>query len=53
VKIEKIIKENQPDEFSKLKHKHSTEKLIERDLKELMSHSSYKRGTGGSIRQVR
>ena len=28
-------------------------KLTEKEIKELMGHSSYKRGTGGAIRQVR
>jgi len=32
---------------------HSKLGLTERDIHELMSHSSYKRGYGGAIRQVR
>ena len=54
MKIKEIIKNNQPEVFSKLKEskKHSKE-FTEKDLKELMGHSSYKRGTGGAIRQVR
>lgn len=32
---------------------HSSEKLTEKEIKELMRHSSYKRGHGGSIRQVK
>lgn len=52
--IGEIIKETQPDVYSKLvkKKKLSKEKLTEKDIKELMGHSSYKR-TGGAIRQVR
>lgn len=55
MKIQEIIKETQPDIYSKLTHNkiHSNrEKLTEKDIKELMGHSSYKR-TGGAIRQVR
>ncbi|MEG3040882.1 MAG: hypothetical protein RR891_02685 [Clostridium sp.] len=57
VKIENIIRETQPEDFSKLKNIQHTktkkvEKLTERDLKELMGHSSYKR-KGGAIRQVK
>ena len=51
IRIGEIIKDNQPDEYSKLK-KHSYEKLTEKELKELMRHSSYKR-CSGAIRQVR
>lgn len=56
--IGKIIKEAQPKEYSKLKKnkkkKHSKQqKLTERDIKELMGHSSYRRSQGGAIRQVR
>ena len=51
--IGEINKETQPDVYSKLvKKKLSKEKLTEKDIKELMGHSSYKR-TGGAIRQVR
>lgn len=51
--IGEIIKETQPDIYSKLvKKKLSKEKLTEKDIKELMGHSSFKR-TGGAIRQVR
>lgn len=58
MEIGKSIKVKQPEVYSKLKHykhtkKNKKEKLTEQDIKELMSHSSYKRGSGGSIRQVR
>ena len=54
MKVNDIIKNNQPDIFSKLKkNKKHSEKFTEKELKELMGHSSYKRGTGGAIRQVR
>ncbi|WP_404988421.1 hypothetical protein [Clostridium culturomicium] len=55
----KIIKEAQPKVYSKLKEKRERKKrskevkFTEKDIKELMSHSSYKRGSGGAIRQVR
>lgn len=32
---------------------HSKKKLTEKEIEELMRHSSYKRGHGGSIRQVK
>lgn len=56
--IGKIIKEAQPKEYSKLKKnknkKHSKQqKLTEKDYENLMKHSSYKRCSGGAIRQVR
>ncbi|WP_346877535.1 hypothetical protein [Clostridium sp. UBA5712] len=56
MRIKDIIKETQPVTFSKIKKKnkgHSKLGLTERDIHELMSHSSYKRGYGGAIRQVR
>lgn len=57
IKVKDIIKATQPDTYSKLKpnkKRHSKkEKLTKRDYEELMEHSSYKRGTGGAIRQVR
>lgn len=59
MKIGNIIKDAQPKEYSKLKQKkkrkkkHSKGKLTEKDIKELMGHSSYRRGSGGAIRQVR
>lgn len=56
MKVKDIIKETQPDTYSKLKaneNKHSKkEKLTKRDYEELMKHSSYRK-TGGAIRQVR
>lgn len=55
--IGEILKEAQPDYYEKLvKKRHPKgkfEKLSERDLKELMKQRSYKRGTGGAIRQIR
>ena len=54
--IGEIIKETQPDVYSKLTQANKLSKkdrLTEKDIKELMGHSSYKRGTGGAIRQVR
>lgn len=52
-----IIKETQPEIHSKLKKmckhtKKKKEKLTEKDIKELMGHSHYKR-CGGAIRQVK
>lgn len=55
--IGEIFKETQPESYLKLvKKKHSKkkpEKLTEKEVKELMKHNSYKRGSGGAIRQVR
>ena len=51
--IEEIIKEKQPDVYKKLKPKKKVEKLTEQDIKELMGQRVYKRGKGGSIKQVR
>ncbi|MDB1943729.1 hypothetical protein PMY73_07105 [Clostridium tertium] len=51
MRIKDILKEKQPVTYSKL-HSNKEEKLTEKDLKELMSHSSYKR-CSGAIRQVR
>lgn len=53
MRIEDSIKEKQPTEYSKLHSMRKEEKLTEKDLKELMSHSSYKRSSGGAIKQVR
>lgn len=56
MKIEKIIKETQPERYSELRPKkkeHSKQQLTEKDINELMGHSSYKRCKGGAIRQVR
>lgn len=52
--IREILKEAQPDHYRKLVKKHSNKKPKKlKEIKELMGHSSYKRGTGGAIRQVR
>lgn len=54
MKIKDILKETQPKAYSKLKKKrHSKEELTEKDIKDLMDHSYYKRGPNGAIRQVR
>ncbi|MGG7142469.1 hypothetical protein ACQPVP_03285 [Clostridium nigeriense] len=56
MRINDILKESQSKEYKELKSiikKNSKEKLSERDLKDLMSHSSYKRGKHGAIKQVR
>lgn len=50
--IREILKEAQPESYLKLVKK-KPKKLTEKELKELMGHSSYKRGAGGAIRQVR
>ncbi|MBX7280748.1 hypothetical protein [Clostridium chauvoei] len=49
MKIGKIIKNNQPKEFNKIKDN----LLSKRDIEQLMKHSSYRRGNSGAIRQVR
>lgn len=65
--IEKILQDKQPDVYKKLQHKKSDkyedkkkerkpkseENLSFSDIEMLMGHSSYKRGKGGAIRQVR
>lgn len=38
---------------SKLHSMRKEEKLTEKDIKELMSHSSYKRSSSGAIKQIR
>lgn len=57
MKIREILKEAQPDYYKKLVkkrcYKKKNKKLSERDLKELMKQRSYRRGTGGAIRQIR
>ena len=56
MKIGTFIKENQPDSYKKLKRnksKNKKENLTEKDIKELMHHSSYKRSRRGAIKQVR
>lgn len=50
MRIKDIIKINQPGDYSKLKS--NKEDLTEKDIKELMNHSSYRR-CSGAIRQVR
>lgn len=57
------MKGTQPEIYETLKNKgknnkrrnkkriHKKEKLNERDIKELMAHSSYRRGSGGALRQ--
>lgn len=52
VRIKDILKEKQPVTYSKL-HSQKEEKLTEKDIKELMDHSAYKRSSSGAIRQVR
>lgn len=54
--IGRIIKENYPKSYEKLnkiRSENKKEKLIEKDIKELMHHSSYRRGSRGAIKQVR
>ena len=51
-----FIKENQPESYKKLRDIVSRSKkknLTEKDIKELMHHSSYKRSRRGAIKQVR
>jgi len=56
VRVSRIIKEEQPKEYSKLKNMgHSgqkKEKLTEYDIEKLMNSRSYRRGKGGAIKQV-
>lgn len=52
MRIKDILKINQPGTYSKLERE-IEEELTEKDIKDLMKHSSYKRGLGGAIRQVR
>lgn len=52
MRIKDILKINQPRTYSKLERK-IEEELTEKDIKILMSHSSYRRGSGGAIKQVR
>lgn len=65
MRIEEILKRTQPEIYETLKNKGKSSKrsskkrkenkvnLNKKDIKELMSHSSYRRGTGGAIRQVK
>lgn len=55
MKVRDILKENDISNYNKLteiKNKKNSEKLSERDIKELMSHSSYKRHKG-AMKQVK
>lgn len=57
MRIKDILIDNQFKEYKKLNaisnKKNNIEKLSERDLKDLMYHSSYRRGKRGAIKQVR
>lgn len=55
VSIGRVLKENQPDSYKKLNkiRNDNKEKLSEKDLRELMHHSSYRRSRRGAIKQVR
>ena len=55
MRVKDVLKENDVDNYDKLmklKNKSKSEKLSERDIKELMSHSSYARHKG-AIKQVK
>jgi len=55
MRVKDVLKENDVDNYDKLmklKNKNKSEKLSERDIKELMSHSSYARHKG-AIKQVK
>lgn len=52
MRIKDILKINQPRTYSKLEREIEQE-LTEKDIRILMSHSSYRRGSGGAIKQVR
>lgn len=54
--IGRIIKENYPksyEKLSKIRSENKNKNLTEKDIKELMHHSSYKRSRRGAIKQVR
>lgn len=51
MKIREIVKEKQPKEFNKM-NKLRNKKFNENELKDLMSHSSYKR-KNGALRQIK
>ena len=60
MRIGNILKDTQTKEYKKLKsisnkkkNKKKIQNLSERDLKDLMSHSSYRRGKHGDIKQVK
>ena len=55
MRVKDVLREKDIDKYNKLmkiKDKKNSEKLNERELKELMRHSSYKRHKG-AIKQVR
>ena len=54
--IGRLIQENNPKSYEKLRKirsENKKENLTERDIKELMHHSSYRRSRRGAIKQVR
>ena len=51
MKIREIVKGKQPKEFNKI-NKLRDKKFNENELKDLMSHSSYKR-KNGALRQIK
>ncbi|MBB6622555.1 hypothetical protein H7E67_03845 [Clostridium gasigenes] len=56
MRIDEILKETQPNshkELSRIRVQAKKKVLTESDIKELMYHSSYKRGARGAIKQVR
>lgn len=52
MKVRDIVRDEQPNMYKKLNNFRNKEKLTEREIKNLMSNSRYKRGPGGAIRQV-
>jgi hypothetical protein len=55
MRVKDVLKEKDVDNYNrlmKMKNKKKNEKLSERDIRELMSHSSYKRHKG-AIKQVK
>lgn len=61
VRINEIIKSQQPELYKGFKSRQkkvvrenkSIDELSSKDIEELMGHSAYRRGRGGSMRQVR
>lgn len=53
--IGRVLEEKQPDSYKKLNkiRNDNKEKLSEKEIKELMHHSSYRHGSRGAIKQVR
>ncbi len=54
--IGRFIKENQPESYKKLRDivsRSKKENITEKEIKELMHHSSYRRSKRGAIKQVR